>query len=56
MIKAEATGQLMELATAEGRRRGLAFMILHATEMGRPLYERLGWSATREMAISLRDG
>ena len=45
---------LMERATDEGRRRGLDYLILHATEMGRPLYEQLGWGKTSEMALSLR--
>ena len=44
---------LMDLAMVEGRRRGLAHMILHATAMGRPMYEKLGWNATSEMSISL---
>jgi len=44
---------LMELAMAEGRRRGLQYMILHATAQGRPMYEQLGWAQTSEMAISL---
>jgi GNAT superfamily N-acetyltransferase len=47
---------LMARATDEGRRRGLAFMVLHATAMGRPLYERLGWAATSEMSIRLDEG
>lgn len=46
--------QLMDLAVDEGRRRGLDYMILHATQMGRPLYERLGWAQTAEMSLSLR--
>src|SRR5262249_31927123 len=46
---------LMQLAEAEGRRRGLALMVLHATAMGRPMYEALGWAATAEMSISLDD-
>jgi GNAT superfamily N-acetyltransferase len=37
---------LMELAMAEGRRRGLQYMILHATAQGRPMYEKLGWAQT----------
>lgn len=45
---------LMDLAVAEGRARGLDYMILHATQMGRPLYERLGWKQTSEMSLSLR--
>ena len=44
---------LMDLAMAEGRRRGLRHMILHATAMGRPMYGKLGWTQTSEMAISL---
>ena len=44
---------LMELAMAEGRRRGLQYMILHATAQGRPMYEKLGWAQTSEMSISL---
>jgi len=46
--------QLMDLAVEEGRRRGLDYMILHATRMGRPLYERMGWAQTSEMSLSLR--
>jgi GNAT superfamily N-acetyltransferase len=44
---------LMEMADQEFARRGVAFLILHATRMGRPLYQQLGWSATSEMAKSL---
>ena len=44
---------LMDLAMDEGRRRGLQHMILHATAMGRPMYEKLGWKQTSEMSISL---
>jgi hypothetical protein len=29
-------------------------MVLHATAMGRPMYEKLGWSQTAEMSLSLR--
>jgi len=45
--------QLMARATLEGERRGLAFLVLHATEKGRPLYEKLGWQQTAEMALQL---
>jgi ribosomal protein S18 acetylase RimI-like enzyme len=45
--------QLMEQACAEGRRRGIQYLILHATDQGRPLYERLGWEDTAEMALSI---
>jgi GNAT superfamily N-acetyltransferase len=44
---------LMALAMAEGRRRGLQYMILHATAQGRPMYDQLGWAQTSEMSISL---
>ena len=44
---------LMDLAMAEGRKRGLQYMILHATAQGRPMYEKLGWAQTSEMSISL---
>jgi hypothetical protein len=27
--------------------------VLHATRMGKPLYERMGWAATSEMAKPL---
>ncbi len=44
---------LMAKATEEGRRRGLDLMVLHASTMGRPLYEQLGWQAGSEMTLSL---
>ena len=43
----------MAKATEEGRRRGLDLMVLHASTMGRPLYEQLGWQAGSEMTLSL---
>lgn len=44
---------LMAAADAEFRRRGLGYAILHATAAGRPLYERIGWAGTTEMAKRL---
>ena len=44
---------LMNIAMAEGRRRGLQHMILHATAQGQPMYDKLGWRQTSEMSISL---
>ena len=41
--------ELMERAEEEFRRRGVGFEVLHASEMGRPVYEKLGWSAMPEM-------
>lgn len=45
--------RLMEEAAEEAKRRGLSFAILHATEQGRPLYDRLGWKPTAEMALTI---
>jgi GNAT superfamily N-acetyltransferase len=42
--------KMMEAADAEFRARGLSYAILHATDAGRPLYERMGWAQTSEMA------
>lgn len=47
--------RLMDEAVAEAKRRGLQFMILHATDQGRPLYESLGWADTAEMALIISD-
>lgn len=44
---------LMETAREEAVRRGLSYLILHATEQGRALYAGLGWTATAEMALSI---
>jgi GNAT superfamily N-acetyltransferase len=44
---------LMDAGDAELARRGVVFSVLHATRMGTPLYERLGWSRTSEMSKSL---
>ncbi|CAG9177299.1 GNAT family N-acetyltransferase [Cupriavidus pinatubonensis] len=41
---------LMNRAEAEFAERGIAFAVLHATEMGQPLYARMGWSPTTEMS------
>jgi len=45
--------KLMSMAEDEFRRRGLSFATLHATKMGRPLYEDMGWAATNEMSLRL---
>jgi GNAT superfamily N-acetyltransferase len=37
--------KLMQLAEDELSQRGVTFMVLHATEKGRPLYAELGWEA-----------
>ncbi len=41
---------LTALGEAELARRGVSFAILHATRMGRPLYEQAGWTQTAEMS------
>jgi ribosomal protein S18 acetylase RimI-like enzyme len=41
---------MMRLAEAEIARRGICFAVLHATRMGRPLYEKIGWAQTSEMS------
>jgi len=41
---------LMQAAEAEFSRREITFAVLHATRMGRPIYEQIGWAGTSEMA------
>lgn len=45
--------QLMELCRQEAERRNLDYLVLHATKQGRGLYEKLGWSSTSEMALTI---
>ena len=45
---------LMRLGEAEIARRGVSCAILHATRMGRPLYEQTGWTQTVEMSKQLK--
>jgi GNAT superfamily N-acetyltransferase len=44
---------LMEASDHEFERRGLTFLVLHATAAGCPVYERAGWAQTSEMSKSL---
>ena len=44
---------LTEAAMAETRRRGVRIMTLHASEFGRPIYEKLGFTPTNEMRVTL---
>ncbi len=44
---------LMTLAEDESRKLGIEYAVLHASPMGRPVYDRSGWKATNEMAKSL---
>jgi GNAT superfamily N-acetyltransferase len=41
--------ELMRRAEKELQGRGIVYATLQASAMGRPLYEKLGWSATSEM-------
>ena len=45
--------ELMRLAEDEGARRGISYLVLHATTQGKPLYEQMDWKATTEMSLSL---
>ena len=44
---------LMVMATEEARRRDLQYLILHATAMAMPMYEKFGWRRTSEMSMTL---
>lgn len=44
---------LMEAADTEFARLGVTYAVLHSTAAGRPLYERMGWTATSEMSRAL---
>ena len=45
--------ELLKRAETELRERGVVYAVLHASKMGRPLYEKLGWGATTEMGKAL---
>jgi GNAT superfamily N-acetyltransferase len=45
--------QLVKIALDECRSRGLSMVILHASDFGRPIYERLGFVGTNEMRLEL---
>jgi GNAT superfamily N-acetyltransferase len=44
---------LMGLALEEAKGRHLQYLILHSTAMAMPMYEKLGWSRTSEMSMTL---
>lgn len=44
---------LMQLAEEEFARRGISFAVLHATKVGKPVYEQIGWMGTSEMAKAI---
>jgi hypothetical protein len=45
----------MAEADAEFARRGISYLVLHATEAGRALYAQIGWAPTAEMAKVLAE-
>jgi len=47
---------LLKTAVDEARRRGIRVVSLHASEAGRPLYERNGFAASNEMMLNLGEG
>ena len=46
--------RLMETMIAWCRQQGFAGVALHASDQGRPLYEKLGFEPTTEMRLKLR--
>lgn len=46
--------KLMALADRDFAERGVNYAVLHSTRMGRALYEKIGWTATNEMAKQFR--
>ncbi len=46
-------GLVVRHAVAWCRARGFTQMNLHASKMGRPLYEKLGWKQANEMKLEL---
>ena len=44
---------LMGIALEEAKVRNLQYLILHATAMAMPMYEKLGWGRTSEMSMML---
>src|SRR6185437_2080992 len=43
--------ELLKIAMNDAKRRGIKVMSLHASEFGRPLYERNGFKSTNEMIL-----
>ena len=43
--------QLLELAVAEAKARGIRVITLHASKFGRPVYEQFGFTAGNEMIL-----
>ncbi len=45
--------QLVGLAVAECAKRGVKVAVLHASPMGRPVYEALDWQSNNEMILHI---
>jgi GNAT superfamily N-acetyltransferase len=45
--------RLVEATYQGARELGISYLVLHASEMGRPVYERMGWKDTNEMMLQL---
>ena len=45
--------QLLDLAIAESKQRGIVAVTLHASHFGKPIYERAGFVQTNEMMLRL---
>ena len=45
--------ELVGLAVDECKRRGVKVAVLHASGMGRPVYEALGWKPGNEMTLDI---
>jgi ribosomal protein S18 acetylase RimI-like enzyme len=45
--------QLVQAAIDGAKARGITYMVLHATEEGRKLYESMGWKPSNEMTLRL---
>ena len=45
--------QMLTTTVDEARRRGIGVVSLHASHLGRPIYERNGFAATNEMILRL---
>jgi GNAT superfamily N-acetyltransferase len=45
--------QMLDLTLQEARRRGIVVVSLHASRLGRPIYERNGFEGTNEMMLRL---
>lgn len=48
-----AATAIVKAALAWAKKRKVTLMLLHASDAGRPIYERLGFKATNEMEIKL---